>query len=75
MLFSNKLFLKFKGHRFQRKSYIVEFPAGCGAYTGPHSRDCLTSIFLDAGCIRSGTRSPYALTATEIAAFNAFTIA
>ena len=36
----------------------LDFPLACFSYHGPHTPDCLTSIWEDVGCMNSGTAYP-----------------
>jgi len=38
--------------------YVSVFPQGCEFYRGPHSLDCLKSIWLEVGCTLEGESSP-----------------
>lgn len=44
---------------------VTEYPANCTMYYGPHSTDCLVTIWLGAKCLREGYKYPHNLTSSE----------
>lgn len=43
-------------------SYISAFPVGCKEYYGPHSMQCLVSLWINATCLPDGYKYPEKLT-------------
>ena len=37
---------------------LAEFPLQCTSHSGPHSAACLTSAFVDFGCVAEGVLNP-----------------
>ena len=42
--------------------FFTVFPQHCVSYVGPHSTQCLTSLWKSAGCVKTGLRYPGKLT-------------
>jgi len=53
---------------------IIEFPHECIFYRGPHSVECLLSIWIAAGCTVDGSKAPNKLNRAELAAFSELTL-
>nr|XP_026690763.1 uncharacterized protein LOC113474342 [Ciona intestinalis] len=49
----------------QLNCYGIEFPDNCASYNGPHSVECLTTIWESKGCLAEGTKAPFKLNAAE----------
>ncbi|XP_078487534.1 uncharacterized protein LOC144745379 [Ciona intestinalis] len=49
----------------QLNCYGITFPNGCGSHTGPHSVECLTTIWESNGCLSEGTNAPIKLNTAE----------
>jgi len=50
------------------------FPEYCQLYFGPHSIDCVTSIWLNGGCIEEGYKNPSNFTTADIVFYNQLSI-
>ncbi|XP_078487489.1 uncharacterized protein LOC100175212 isoform X3 [Ciona intestinalis] len=49
----------------QLNCYGLVFPENCATYYGPHSIECLTTIWESKGCLSEGTKAPVKLNTTE----------
>ncbi|XP_078486406.1 uncharacterized protein LOC144744913 [Ciona intestinalis] len=49
----------------QLNCYGIAFPNGCGSHAGPHSVECLTTIWESNGCLSEGTNAPIKLNTAE----------
>uniref|UniRef100_H2XP01 Uncharacterized protein n=1 Tax=Ciona intestinalis TaxID=7719 RepID=H2XP01_CIOIN len=49
----------------QLNCYGIIFPDNCATYYGPHSVECLTTIWQSKGCLKEGTKAPVKLNTTE----------
>ncbi|XP_078487506.1 uncharacterized protein LOC113474342 isoform X2 [Ciona intestinalis] len=49
----------------QLNCYGLVVPTNCDAYYGPHSVECLTTIWESKGCLSEGTKAPVKLNAAE----------
>uniref|UniRef100_F6PHY8 Uncharacterized protein n=1 Tax=Ciona intestinalis TaxID=7719 RepID=F6PHY8_CIOIN len=49
----------------QLSCYGIVFPENCDAYYGPHSVECLTTIWESKGCLSEGTKAPVKLDLEE----------
>ncbi|XP_078486601.1 uncharacterized protein LOC144745010 isoform X3 [Ciona intestinalis] len=54
----------------QLNCYGLVFPENCTTYHGPHSVECLTTIWETKGCLNEGTKAPVKLDTTERVALN-----
>nr|XP_026695288.1 uncharacterized protein LOC108950586 isoform X2 [Ciona intestinalis] len=45
--------------------YGIVFPENCDGFYGPHSMECLTTIWESKGCLGEGTKAPVKLTPSE----------
>jgi len=52
---------------------ILALPSNCG-YMGPHSVQCLTQLWLSAGCIARGEQHPSMIDAAERRRFDGMTV-
>ncbi|XP_077971333.1 uncharacterized protein LOC120346548 [Styela clava] len=50
----------------QKNCYGIEYPLHCTKYYGPHSKDCLKTIWSSAECLKEGTKYPPVLPAAEL---------
>ncbi|XP_078487572.1 uncharacterized protein LOC108950586 [Ciona intestinalis] len=53
------------GEQHQLNCYGLAFPENCPTYNGPHSVDCLTTIWNLKGCRNDGTHAPVKLPTSE----------
>ena len=44
----------------------LEFPIACVSFGGPHSLDCLISLWIGGGCVMSGWKNPNNLTGPDV---------
>ena len=49
---------------------VAGFPAGCTLFRGPHSVECLTTLWRNGGCIDSGEGYPLNLTSSQYNNYN-----
>ncbi|XP_078486414.1 uncharacterized protein LOC144744924 [Ciona intestinalis] len=49
----------------QLNCYGTVFPENCDTYYGPHSVECLTTIWESKGCLSEGTKAPVKLDKNE----------
>ncbi|XP_078486413.1 uncharacterized protein LOC144744923 [Ciona intestinalis] len=49
----------------QLNCYGIVFPEFCDTYYGPHSVECLTTIWQAKGCLSEGTKAPDKLDTAE----------
>uniref|UniRef100_UPI000EF4FFBF uncharacterized protein LOC113475320 n=1 Tax=Ciona intestinalis TaxID=7719 RepID=UPI000EF4FFBF len=49
----------------QLNCYGIVFPENCAAYYGPHTVECLTTIWESKGCLSEGTKAPVKLNTAE----------
>nr|XP_026693802.1 uncharacterized protein LOC113474930 [Ciona intestinalis] len=49
----------------QLNCYGIVFPENCDTYNGPHSVECLTTIWKSKGCLNKGSKSPINLDSAE----------
>nr|XP_039272236.1 uncharacterized protein LOC120346535 [Styela clava] len=54
----------------QLECFGLEYPANCTDYYGPHSVDCLITMWLSINCLHKGTKFPSKLTADELDKYN-----
>ncbi|XP_078487541.1 uncharacterized protein LOC144745382 [Ciona intestinalis] len=45
--------------------YSTVFPQNCSTYYGPHSVDCLATVWESKGCLSEGTKAPVKLDTSE----------
>ena len=55
-------------------THILEFPKGCEFYNGPHSKDCLVSVWEKIGCLQSGRGNPKNLARRLIADYTSLNL-
>ena len=46
--------------------FFVVFPSGCTNFEGPHSLQCLQSVWVNVGCFEEGIGYPKSLESLEI---------
>ena len=50
--------------------FFPALPEGCSSFIGPHSTQCLATVWLKAGCIEEGNRFPTKLTPAELLTYS-----
>nr|XP_026695983.1 uncharacterized protein LOC108950895 isoform X20 [Ciona intestinalis] len=58
----------------QLNCYGLVFPEHCDSYEGPHSVECLTTIWESKGCLTEGTKAPVKLEKNETEALDLLTV-
>ena len=53
---------------------ILALPLGCRNFIGPHTLECLETLWYQVGCVGAGLKLPNKLTREEIRTFNNLTI-
>ena len=62
-------------HRaFSMSPMYTVLPSHCGTYYGPHSLECLETLWLESGCLIEGHATPSNLTADRLASLGAMNI-
>lgn len=51
--------------------YLVDLPVSCPTYYGPHSLDCLKTVWDLVGCLPEGTKFPGKLLSSKVSALSA----
>ena len=54
-----KMIISFVWSEINLEIFSLVFPHGCVKFKGPHSVECLHSMWLDSGCLFNGTGSPF----------------
>lgn len=55
------------------KIFLTDFPGTCPTYNGPHSVECLKSVWSSVGCLAEGEKYPDKLSSTEEGALTSLT--
>ncbi|XP_078487513.1 uncharacterized protein LOC144745367 isoform X3 [Ciona intestinalis] len=58
----------------QLNCYGIVFPENCDTYNGPHTVECLTTIWISKGCLSEGTKAPVKLDHAEKEALDLISI-
>ena len=53
---------------------LLVLPPNCHSIYGPHTIECLLTLWSDVGCLEAGNKSPYNLSETELENLDALTI-
>jgi len=55
-------------------SIILAFPKVCYSFKGPHSLDCLTTMWYASGCLDDGYNYPAVLRPSDLAELNSMNL-